>query len=107
MVFSVTQQYAEIEPWINKITSKATCDAPYETFLVQDPITKQFVKFYSINVTGTSSSPGDFVPPPLKHHLLHLRRRIVATETLKGMEAMGTLLTMKKILQKTYLNKNN
>ena len=64
MVFSVTQQYAEIEPWINKITSKATCDAPYETFLVQDPITKQFVKFYSINVTGTSSSPGDFVPPP-------------------------------------------
>jgi hypothetical protein len=71
------QQYAEIEPGINKITSKATCDAPYETFLV------------------------------LKHHLLHLRRRIVATETLKGMEAMGTLLTMKKILQKTYLNKNN
>ena len=60
--FTITPQYTEIEPGLNKITSKATCDAPYEPFLVQDPITKQFVKFYSINVTGTSSSPGDSVP---------------------------------------------
>jgi hypothetical protein len=62
--FTITPQYTEIEPGINKITSKATCDAPYEPFLVQDPITKQFVKFYSINVTGTSSSLDDFVPFP-------------------------------------------
>ena len=59
--FTVT---AEIEPGINKITSKAICDAPYEPFLVRDNITKQFVKFYSINVTGTTSPLGGLVPSP-------------------------------------------
>jgi hypothetical protein len=62
--FTVTPQYAQIEPGINKITSKAICDAPYELFLVRDNITKQFVKFYSINVTGTTSSLGGLVPSP-------------------------------------------
>jgi hypothetical protein len=62
--FTITPQYAEIEPGINKITSKAICDARYEPFLVQDNITRQFVKFYSINVTGTPSSLGNFVPSP-------------------------------------------
>jgi hypothetical protein len=62
--FTITPQYTGIEPGINKITSKAICDATYEPFLVQDPITRQFVKHYSINVTGTSSSPGDFVSSP-------------------------------------------
>jgi hypothetical protein len=61
--FTITPQYTEIEPGINKITSKATCDTPYEPFLLQDPITKQFVKYYSINVTGTSA-PGDLAPSP-------------------------------------------
>jgi hypothetical protein len=62
--FTITPQYSKIEPGLNKITFKATCDAPYEPFLIQDPITKQFVKFYSISVTGTSSSLGDSVPFP-------------------------------------------
>jgi hypothetical protein len=57
-VFIVTPQYAEIEEGINKITSKATCDAAHEPFLVQDPITKQYVKHYSINVTGVPSGAG-------------------------------------------------
>ena len=57
--FTITPQYTEIEPGINKITSKAICDAPYELFLVRDNI-----KFYSINVTGTTSSLGGFVPSP-------------------------------------------
>ena len=30
--FTITPQYTEIEPGLNKITSKATCDAPYEPF---------------------------------------------------------------------------
>ena len=54
-VFIVTPQYSEIEEGINKITSKAICDAAHEPFLVQDPITKQYVKHYSINVTGVPS----------------------------------------------------
>lgn len=57
-VFIVTPPYAEIEEGINKITSRATCDAAHEPFLVQDPITKQFVKHYSINVTGVPSGAG-------------------------------------------------
>jgi hypothetical protein len=57
-VFIVTPQYAEIEEGINKITSKATCDAAYEPFLGLDPITKQYVKHYSINVTGVPAAPG-------------------------------------------------
>ena len=56
--FVVNPQYAEIEEGINKITSKATCDAAYESFLVLDPLTKQYVKHYSINVTGVSAATG-------------------------------------------------
>ena len=57
-VFIVTPQYSEIEEGINKITSKAICDAAHEPFLVQDPITKQYVKHYSINVTGVPAATG-------------------------------------------------
>ena len=57
-VFIVTPQYAEIEEGINKITSKAICDAAHEPFLVLDPLTKQYVKHYSINVTGVPSGTG-------------------------------------------------
>jgi hypothetical protein len=53
--FVVNPQYAEIEEGINTITSKATCDAPHEPFLKLDPLTRQYVKHYSINVTGVPS----------------------------------------------------
>jgi hypothetical protein len=53
--FVVTPEYAEIEEGINTITSKAICDAPYESFLKLDPLTRQYVKHYSINVTGVPS----------------------------------------------------
>jgi len=55
--FVINPQYAEIEEGINTITSKASCDTPHEPFLVLDPLTRQYVKHYSINVTG--------VPPRL------------------------------------------
>lgn len=57
-IFIVNPQYAEIEQGINTITSKASCDAPYESFLKLDPITKEYVKFYSINVTGVPAGAG-------------------------------------------------
>ena len=57
-IFIVSPQYAEIEVGINKITSKAICDAAHDPFLVLDPITKQYVKHYSINVTGVPSGAG-------------------------------------------------
>ena len=57
-IFIVTPQYAEIEEGINKITSKAICDAAHEPFLVLDPLTKQYVKHYSINVTGVPAATG-------------------------------------------------
>lgn len=50
--FVVNPQYAEIEEGINTITSKALCDTPHEPFLKLDPLTRQYVKHYSINVTG-------------------------------------------------------
>jgi hypothetical protein len=53
--FVINPQYAEIEEGINTITSKATCDAPYETFLKLEPLTRQYVKSYGINVTGVPS----------------------------------------------------
>ena len=53
--FVVNPQYAEIEEGINTITSKALCDAPHEPFLVLDPLTRQYVKHYSVNVTGVPS----------------------------------------------------
>ena len=53
--FVINPQYAEIEEGINTITSKASCDAPYETFLKLDPLTRQYVKSYGINVTGIPS----------------------------------------------------
>ena len=56
--FVVNPQYAEIEEGINTITSKASCDAPYESFLKLDPITKEYVKHYSINVTGVPTGAG-------------------------------------------------
>jgi hypothetical protein len=56
--FVVNPQYAEIEEGINTITSKAICDAPYESFLKLDPLTRQYVKHYSINVTGVPSGMG-------------------------------------------------
>ena len=39
----------------NMITSKAICDAPYESFLKLDPLTRQYLKHYSISVTGVPS----------------------------------------------------
>jgi hypothetical protein len=56
--FVINPQYAEIEEGINTITSKAICDAPYESFLKLDPLTRQYVKHYSINVTGLPSGMG-------------------------------------------------
>jgi hypothetical protein len=56
--FVVNPQYAEIEEGINTITSKAICDTPHEPFLVLDPLTRQYVKHYSINVTGLPSGLG-------------------------------------------------
>jgi hypothetical protein len=57
--FVVNPQYAEIEEGINTITSKATCDAPLEPVLKQDPLTRQYEKHYSINVTGVPSGIQD------------------------------------------------
>jgi hypothetical protein len=34
------------------------CDAAHEPFLVLDPLTRQYVKHYSINVTGVPSGAG-------------------------------------------------
>jgi hypothetical protein len=68
--FVVNPQYAEIEEGINKITAKASCDTAHEPFLVLDPLTRQYVKHYSINVTGVPSgaegtgSQEPFVFPP-------------------------------------------
>jgi hypothetical protein len=56
--FVVNPQYAEIEEGINKITAKALCDTAHEPFLVLDPLTRQYVKHYSINVTGVPSGAG-------------------------------------------------
>ena len=56
--FVVNPQYAEIEEGINTITSKASCDTPHEPFLVLDPLTRQYVKHYSINVTGVPVGVG-------------------------------------------------
>lgn len=50
--FVVNPQYAEIEEGINTITSKASCDVAHEPFLKLDPLTRQYVKHYGINVTG-------------------------------------------------------
>jgi hypothetical protein len=56
--FVINPQYAEIEEGINTITSKAMCDTPHEPFLKLDPLTRQYVKHYSINVTGVPSALG-------------------------------------------------
>jgi hypothetical protein len=56
--FVINPQYAEIEEGINTITSKAMCDTPHEPFLKLDPLTRQYVKHYSINVTGVPSGLG-------------------------------------------------
>ena len=56
--FVVNPQYAGIEEGINTLTSKAICDSPHEPFLVLDPLTRQYVKHYSINVTGVPSGLG-------------------------------------------------
>ena len=56
--FVVNPQYAEIEEGINTITSKATCDSPYEAFLALDPITREYIKYYGVNVTGVPSGLG-------------------------------------------------
>jgi hypothetical protein len=70
--FVVSPQYAEIEEGINTITSKATCDSPHEPFLKLDPLTRQYVKHYAINVTGVptgmegapdSEGPSIVLPP--------------------------------------------
>jgi hypothetical protein len=34
------------------------CDTAHEPFLVLDPLTRQYVKHYSINVTGVPSGAG-------------------------------------------------
>jgi hypothetical protein len=56
--FVVNPQYAEIEEGINTITSKVSCDSPHEPFLILDPLTRQYVKHYSINVTGVPAGAG-------------------------------------------------
>jgi hypothetical protein len=56
--FVVNPQYAEIEEGINTITSKAICDSPHEPFLKLDPLTRQYVKHYGINVTGVPDGMG-------------------------------------------------
>ena len=56
--FVINPQYAEIEEGINTITSKALCDTAHEPFLKLDPLTRQYVKHYSINVTGVPSGLG-------------------------------------------------
>jgi hypothetical protein len=66
--FVVDPQYAEIDEGINTITSKALCDSPLEPVLKLDPLNRQYVKHYSINVTGISSgietgSEGPFIFP--------------------------------------------
>ena len=70
--FVVNPQYAEIEEGVNTITSKAICDTPHEPFLKLDPLTRQYVKHYSINVTGVpagmagapdSEGPSVILPP--------------------------------------------
>lgn len=53
--FVVNPQYAEIEEGINTITSKASCNAPHDPFLKLDPLTRQYEKHYSVNVTGIAS----------------------------------------------------
>ena len=57
--FTLTPQYTDIEEGINKITAKASCAAPYEPILVQDNTTHTFVKHYSVNVTGVSTTPAE------------------------------------------------
>lgn len=37
---------------------KALCDTPHEPFLVLDPLTRQYIKHYSINVTGVPAGAG-------------------------------------------------
>jgi hypothetical protein len=59
--FTVSPPYAEIEEGLNKITAKASCDAPLSPELKQDLLTKQYEKHYSINVTGI---PGGNLAPP-------------------------------------------
>ncbi|MDQ3839894.1 MAG: hypothetical protein M3297_11565 [Thermoproteota archaeon] len=56
--FVISPQYAEIEEGINTITSKASCDAPLEPVLKLDPLARQYVKYYGINVTGVPSGIG-------------------------------------------------
>jgi hypothetical protein len=63
--FVVSPQYAEIEEGINTITSKALCDAPLEPVLKLDPLARQYVKHYSINVTGVPSGLGVDSEEPL------------------------------------------
>ena len=53
--FVINPKYAEIEQGINTITSKASCDAPYEPILKLDPLTQEYVKYYGINITGVPS----------------------------------------------------
>jgi hypothetical protein len=53
--FVVIPQYTEIQEGINTITSKASCDSQYEPVLKLDPLTKEYVKYYGINVTGMPS----------------------------------------------------
>ncbi len=55
--FTITPQYSDIEPGLNKITAKASCDAAYEEHLILDPIGRDYVKYISVNVTG--------IPPEL------------------------------------------
>jgi hypothetical protein len=62
--FVINPQYAEIEEGINTITSKAMCDTPHEPFLKLDPLTRQYVKHYSINVTGVPSALGADLEEP-------------------------------------------
>jgi hypothetical protein len=54
-LFTISSQYADIKEGVNKITAKASCDSQYEPVLVLDNFTNQYVKYYSINVTGVSS----------------------------------------------------
>jgi hypothetical protein len=45
-------------------TMQASCDSQYEPVLKLDPLTKEYVKYYDINVTGmpSGSEPGSQEP---------------------------------------------
>ena len=48
----------EVYPILMPSFDIEACDAMYEPFLILDPLTKVYVKHYSINVTGVPAATG-------------------------------------------------